>query len=105
MQKGRANLDVRTAESEALHSEHTFGYGNPQMETLNLSQPQADFRLGDGEGLGSASGVYTAKRNRSRGHEAGGKDTMPDGEEFLEQISTRVYELLMEELEHAFESR
>jgi len=105
LQKGRANLDVRTAEREALHSEHSYGYGNPQMETLNLSQPQADFRLGDGEGLGSASGVYTAKRNRSRGHEAGGKDTLPDGEEFLEQISTRVYELLMEELEHAFESR
>jgi hypothetical protein len=105
MQKGRPNLDVRTAESEALHSEHTFGYGNPQMETLNLSQPQADFRLGDGEGLGNSSGVHTAKRNRSRGHEAGGKDAMPDGEEFIEQISNRVYELLMEELEHAFESR
>ena len=105
MQKGRPNLDVRTAESEALHSEHSFGYGNPQMETLNLSQPAPDFRLGDGEGLGSSSGVHTAKRNRSRGHEAGGKDTLPDGEEFLEQISNRVYDLLMEELEHAFESR
>ena len=105
MQKGRPNLDVRTAESEALHSEHTFGYGNPQMETLNLSQPAPDFRLGDGEGLGNASGVHTAKRNRSRGHEAGGKDTLPDGDEFIEQISSRVYELLMEELEHSFESR
>jgi len=105
MQKGRPNLDVRTAESEALRSEHSyFGHG-PQMETLNLSQPQADYKLADGEGLGSASGVFTAKRNRSRGHEAGGKDTFPDGEEFLEQISTRVYELLMEELEHSFESR
>jgi hypothetical protein len=29
----------------------------------------------------------------------------PDGEDFLEQVSGRVYELLMEELEHAFESR
>jgi hypothetical protein len=105
MQKGRPNLDVRTAESEALHSEHTFGYGNPAMETLNLSQPAAGFKLGDGEGLGSSSGVHTAKRNRSRGHESGGKDTLPDGEEFLEQISNRVYDLLMEELEHAFESR
>ncbi len=105
MQKGRPNLDVRTAESEALHSEHSFGYGNPQMETLNLSQPSPDFRLADGEGLGNSSGVHTAKRNRSRGHEAGGKDTLPDGEEFIEQISGRVYELLMEELEHAFESR
>ena len=110
MQKGRPNLDVRTAESEALHSEHSYGYGKPgygqpQMETLNLSQPAPDFRLGDGEGLGNASGVHTAKRNRSKGHEAGGKDTLPDGEEFIEQISNRVYELLMEELEHAFESR
>ena len=26
-------------------------------------------------------------------------------EEFIEQISGRVYELLMEELEHSFESR
>jgi hypothetical protein len=105
MQKGRPNLDVRTAESEALHSEHSFGYGNPQMETLNLSQPSPDFRLADGEGLGNSSGVHTAKRNRSKGHEAGGKDTLPDGEEFIEQVSGRVYELLMEELEHAFESR
>ena len=105
MQKGRPNLDVRTAESEALHSEHSFGYGNPQMETLNLSQPSPGFRLGDGEGLGNASGVHTAKRNRSKGYEAGAQDTLPDGEEFIEQISNRVYELLMEELEHAFESR
>jgi hypothetical protein len=104
MQKGRPNLDVRTAESEALHSEHRYGNG-PQMETLNLSQPQPDFKLADGEGMANSSGVYTAKRNRSRGHEAGGKDTLPDGEDFLEQVSTRVYDLLMEELEHAFESR
>jgi len=47
----------------------------------------------------------SARRTRSRGHEAGGKDELPDGEEFLEQISGRVYELLMEDLEHAFESR
>jgi hypothetical protein len=103
MQKGRKNLDVRTAEGEAMHSEHS--YGAPQMETLNLSQPQT-FRLGDGEGMGNASGVHTAKRNRSRGHDSGGLDTSPpDGEDFLEQISGRVYELLMEELEHSFESR
>jgi hypothetical protein len=105
MQKGRPNLDVRTAESEALHSEHSYFGQTPQMQTLNLSQPKADFRLPDGEGLASPSGVYTAKRNRSRGNEAGGKDTLPDGEEFLEKISERVYEILMEELEHSFESR
>jgi hypothetical protein len=103
MQRGRRNMDVRTAESEAIRSERA--YGSPSMETLNLSHPPADFRLADGEGLAKSDGVYTAKRNRSRGHEAGGKDTLPDGEEFLEQISGRVYELLMEELEHSFESR
>lgn len=105
MQKGRPNLDVRTAESEALRSEHTFGYGTPHMETLNLRQAAPDFKLADGEGSGNASGVHTAKRNRSRGHEAGSRDTLPDGEELLEQVSSRVYELLMEELEHSFESR
>jgi hypothetical protein len=105
MQKGRRNLDVRTAEGEALHSEHSYGEG-PQMQSLDLRQPQPAFRLGDGEGLGNSSGVHTAKRTRSKGHESGGKDTAaPDGEEFIEQISGRVYELLMEELEHAFESR
>jgi hypothetical protein len=30
---------------------------------------------------------------------------MPDGDEFLEKVSGRVYELLMEEIEQAFESR
>ena len=103
LQRGRPNLDVRTAESEALGSERS--YGSPQMETLNLGKPSADFKLADGEGLGSSSGVHTAKRNRSRGHESGGKDELPDGEDFIERVSGRVYELLMEELEHSFESR
>ncbi len=103
LQRGRPNLDVRTAESEALGSERR--YGSPQMETLNLGKPTADFKLADGEGLGSSSGVHTAKRNRSRGHEAGGKDNLPDGEEFIDRVSGRVYELLMEELEASFESR
>ena len=105
LQKGRANLDVRTAEGEALHSEHGYGHG-PSMQTLNLRRPEPGFRIAaDGEGMGIASGIHAAKRTRSRGHEAGGKDAFPDGEEFLEQISGRVYELLMEELEQAFESR
>ena len=105
LQKGRANLDVRTAEGEALHSEHSYGNG-PPMETLSLRRPEPGFRLApDGEGMGASSGIHTARRTRSRGHEAGGKDELPDGEEFLEQISGRVYELLMEDLEHAFESR
>ena len=105
LQRGRANLDVRTAEGEALHSEHGYGHG-PPMETLSLRRPEPGFRLApDGEGMGASSGIHTARRTRSRGHEAGGKDELPDGEEFLEQISGRVYELLMEDLEHAFESR
>jgi hypothetical protein len=104
MQKGRPNLDVRTAESEALHSEHSFGT-SPDMTTLNLSQPQADFRMADGMGLGSASGVHTAKRNRSKGHTSGAKDDLPDGEELFEKVSDRVYDMLMEELEQSFESR
>jgi hypothetical protein len=103
MQRGRRNMDVRTAESEAIRSEHA--YGSPDMETLNLAQPQADFRIADGEGVAKSDGVYTARANRSRGRVAGGKDTLPDGEEILEQISARVYELLMEELEQSFESR
>ena len=102
-QMGRANLDVRTAEGEALQAEHSFGA--PEMETLNLSQPQADFKLADGEGLGASTGIHTAKRSRSRGHETGGKDELPDGDEFLERVSDRVYHLLLEELEEGFESR
>ena len=104
LQRGRKNLDVRTAESEALHSEHSYGQA-PQMETLNLAQPQPDFKLADGEGLGLSTGIHTAKRTRSRGGDAGGRDELPDGEEFLDKVSGRVYELLMEELEHSFESR
>jgi len=105
LQKGRANLDVRTAEGEALHSEHSYG-PSPSMETLNLRRPEPGFRLAaDGEGMGASSGIHTAKRTRSRGDETGSKDTLPDGEELLEQVSGRVYELLMEELEQGFQSR
>ena len=55
--------------------------------------------------VANTSGVHTAKRNRSRGHETGTKDTLPDGEDFIEKVSERVYDLLMDELEHSFESR
>jgi hypothetical protein len=37
--------------------------------------------------------------------DAAGKDEMPDGEEFLEKVSGRVYELLLDELQESFESR
>ena len=75
------------------------------METLNLSRPAPDFKLPDGEGAPGSDGIHTAKRTRSRGGETGSKDTLPDGEELLEQVSARVYELLMEELEQGFQSR
>ena len=105
LQKGRSNLDVRTAEGEALRAEHGYGV-SPPMETLNLRPAEPGFRLAaDGEGMGASSGIHTAKRTRSRGHEVGGRDAIPDGEEMIERISGRVYELLMEELEQAFESR
>ena len=107
LQKGRQNLDVRTAESEALRAEHSYGKP-PPMETLDLRRPAADFKLADftdGEGAGLAHGVHTAKRTRSRRDDAGGKDDLPDGDEFLDKVSGRVYELLMEELEESFESR
>ncbi|HEX9604836.1 MAG TPA: DUF4157 domain-containing protein [Myxococcales bacterium] len=104
LQKGRKNLDVRTAEAEALHAEHSYGSA-PAMETLNLSRPAPDFKLPDGEGAPASDGIHTAKRTRSRGDDAGGKDDLPDGEEFLEKVSSRVYDLLMDELEQSFESR
>ena len=104
LQKGRRNLDVRTAETEALHAEHSYGTA-PTMETLNLSRPAPDFRLPDGEGVPGGGGIHTAKRTRSRAQDAAGKDEMPDGEEFLEKVSGRVYELLLDELEQSFESR
>jgi hypothetical protein len=104
LQMGRPNLDVRTAEGEALNAEHSYGSA-PDMTTLNLSPAQPDFKLADGQGVANSNGVYTAKRTRSRGGDAGGKDKMPDGDEFLESVSSRVYDLLMEEMEQAFESR
>ena len=50
-------------------------------------------------------GVHTAKRTRSKANAGASKDEMPDGDEMLEAISNRVYEILIEEMEHAFESR
>ncbi len=104
MQVGRPNLDVRTAETEALTTERNYGV-SPDMTALNLSQPKPDFQMADGMGAGASGGVYTAKRTRSKGGDQASKDDLPDGEEMLEQISTRVYEILIEEMEHAFESR
>ena len=107
VQQGRQNLDVRTAESEALRAEHSYGKA-PAMETLDLRRPAPDFKFADftdGEGQGLTPVVHTAKRTRSRRDDAGGKDELPAADEFLEKVSGRVYELLMEELEESFESR
>jgi hypothetical protein len=107
LQKGQQNLDVRTAEAEALRAEHHYGKA-PHMETLDLRRPEPDFKFADfadGEGAGLAEGIHTAKRTRSRRDDAAGKDELPDGDEFLEKVTARVYELLMEQLEESFESR
>jgi hypothetical protein len=65
------------------------------METLNLGRPPADFRL-------AAEGESRSVPPRDQ---AGGKDAPPDGEALLEEVSGRVYDLLMDDLEQAFESR
>ena len=75
----------------------------PPMETLDLRRPVPDFRLAEDEG--GAAGIATPRRTGSRGDEVAGKDAPPDGEEFLEEVSGRVYDLLMDDLEQAFESR
>jgi len=95
---------VRTAESEALTTERTYGT-SPAMTPLNLSPAKPDFQLADGMGMGMSDGVHTAKRTRSKGGAHASQDAMPDGEEMLEAISNRVYEILLEEMEHSFESR
>ncbi len=105
LQEGRRDLDVRAAETEALRAEHEYRRA-PHMETLSLRRPEPDFRLASEEEPAAARAtVQAAKRTRSRGQEVGSKDEPVDGEEFLEQVSGRVYELLMEELEQGFDSR
>jgi hypothetical protein len=69
LQQGRANLDVRTAEGEALRAEHGYG-ASPAMETLNLRQPEPGFRIpSDGEGMARlpASTPRSAPQPRPRG--------------------------------------
>src|SRR5207302_6335314 len=44
LQKGRQNLDVRAAESEALRAEHRYSKA-PAMETLDLRRPAPDFKF------------------------------------------------------------
>ena len=100
-------MDVRAAESEALRAEHGYGKA-PAMETLDLRRPAPDFKFAESneaDRAGLAHRGHTAKRTKTRRDDAGGKDEMPDGDEFLEKVSGRVYELLMEELEESYESR
>lgn len=77
----------------------------PPMETLNLRRPPPDFRLAAEDENVAPPGIEAPRRTRSRGDEVGGKDAPPDGEELLEEVSGRVYDLLMDDLEQAFESR
>lgn len=69
-----------------------------EMTTLNLGQPQPDWKL-------APPADSSAQRNQSRGDEAVAKDVLPRGEELLERISGRVYEILMEDLEQSFDAR
>jgi hypothetical protein len=104
LQQQRRNLDARTAESEAMRAERSYAYA-PAMETLDLRLPEPDFKFAPDEATASADVVVAPKRPKNCVDDAAGKDEMPDGDEFLEQVSGRVYELLMQELEEAFESR
>lgn len=103
MQRSRPNLDTQTAEEEAHRAE--AAYGTPGMETLDLSQPQADFRVDLGGAEHNPTGVKTAKKTRSVTTGSGGFDQAVEGEELLDLVGERVYELLVEDLEEEHESR
>lgn len=102
-QRGRPNLDTRTAEEEAHRAEAL--YGAPGMEILDLSMPEADFRLDDGGASANPTGVFTAKRTRSLSSGSSSVDEPVEGEELLDLVGERVYELLEEELERELENR
>lgn len=101
-QRTRANLDTRTAEEEAHKAEALFG--NPDMDVLDLSHPQADFQLSMAGAESGPAGVRTAKKQRSVRAGSGSHDEPAEGEELLDLVGERVYELMMEELERDFEN-
>jgi hypothetical protein len=78
------------------------------METLNLSTPAPDFKLPkdattDG-GFAQAGEARTAKRTRSKGNDAGAKDEPLDGEDLLDLVATRTYEIMCEDLESGIDA-
>lgn len=103
-QRGRANLDTRTAEEEAHRAEASFG--SPGMEVLDLSQPQPDFHVNmAGADRGPAGGPRTAKKERSISGASNAADEPYIGEELLDRVGEKVYELLVDDLDKEFESR
>lgn len=101
-QRTRPNLDTRTAEEEAHKAEALFG--SPSMDVLDLSQPQADFRLDLAGADQGPAGVRTAKKQRSASADSGAFDEPADGEELLDLVGERVHELMLAELEREFEN-
>ncbi len=103
-QRGRPNLDTRTAEEEAHRAEAS--YGAPGMEILDLSKPQPDFVLNmAGAEKGLSAGPRTAKKERSISHGSSSQDNGIYGEELLDQVGERVHEMLLKDLEDDYESR
>lgn len=98
LQRGRPNLDTRTAEEEAHRAEAAFG--TPGMEVLDLSVPEPDFRLPPENASRASSDVRTARRDRTREPLTHPEEEAVSGEELLDLVGERVYELMCEELEN-----
>jgi hypothetical protein len=105
--EGFADEIAGRAETPAPPAQPQRGYGEPpEMTTLSLRPAQPDYKLAEGEGVVVAPGpVPSAQAGGNRDADAAGIDRVPDGDEILEAVSERVYELLMEEMEQSFESR
>lgn len=101
-QRTRPNLDTRTAEEEAHKAEALFG--SPSMDVLDLSHPQADFRLDLAGAEQGPAGIRTAKKQRSVSADSGAFDEPAEGEELLDLVGERVHELMLAELEREFEN-
>ncbi len=103
-QRGRRNLDVRTAEGEAHAAERAFGA--PGMEMLNLAAVATHDKISSiALGHQSAGPLKTAKRGRSTGSAVAVDETPPSGEELLDAVSARVYQLMAQELADDLEAR
>jgi hypothetical protein len=105
---GRAEAAAGAVGAGGLSGRETQpAYGEPpEMTTLSLRPAQPDYKLAEGQGiLASPHPIPAAKPDQNRDGDAAGSDRVPDGDEILEAVSERVYELLMEEMEQSFDSR